>query len=274
MRRSAVLVFCAALASGQNPLLQTAWNTIKEGLAEKSLEKRRRAILSLGLVGADPRGLAMLETLVRDNDPEIRETAVIALGETRAPAAVPLLKVELKDEHGEAAFNAAKALWDMGDHSGRDIIVAVMRGEVKDTSNPVKEGMRDAKSKLHNPAALAIMGVKEVGGLMLGPFGMGIPVIQELLKDGGAAARTAAVTTLAADTSPATIRNLEDALADKNWVVRAAAIRALVQRNATQTAPMIELLLSDKNDTVKYMAAGAVIRLSAAPPASDPHPPR
>jgi hypothetical protein len=57
--------------------------------------------------------------------------------------------------------------------------------------------MRQAKHKLHNPGALAMMGVKESAGMFLGPVSMGITVFEELRKDGSASARTLATALLA-----------------------------------------------------------------------------
>ena len=46
---------------------------------------------------------------------------------------------------GEVAFAAAKALTDIGDPSGRPMLIAVLAGERKDTPSMMTNAMREAK---------------------------------------------------------------------------------------------------------------------------------
>ena len=54
----------------------------------------------------------------------------------------PALKAALDDPAGEVGFAAAKALWDMGDKTGRGFIEDVVAGQQKATDGGVKGALR------------------------------------------------------------------------------------------------------------------------------------
>ena len=65
-----------------------------------------------------------------DTDPSVRSIAVMELGDTADPAAVPLLLTALKDEAAEVRLQAAKALeafdgqtMDLAAHQGKIVVV-------------------------------------------------------------------------------------------------------------------------------------------------------
>jgi len=128
--------------------------------------------------------------------------------------------------------------------------------------------VRDAKNKLHNPAALARLGINEAAG-QLGPFSMGVWFAEELMKDKGATARTLSARLLATDPDPRSVQELENNLDDKSAAVRAAVARAVGQRGGPTDIPRLEPVLNDGNEGVRLMAAAAIVRLSepAAKPA-------
>ena len=129
----------------------TAWNLLVDGFNDKKLEHRQQAITAIGAIGPTPETIKLLEPALRDDDPLIRQTTAAVLGQMKFRHSIPLLKAALDDESGEVAFTAAKALWDMGDRTGRDIIEEVLTGERKDTPGLVDSAKRDARAKLHNP---------------------------------------------------------------------------------------------------------------------------
>src|SRR5215831_1112703 len=107
----------------------TAWNVLNEGFGNKNPEKKRQAITAIGSIGPIPESTKLLEQALHDNDPVIRQTAGAVLGQGKFRQSIPELKAALDDESGEVAFTAAKALWDMGDRSGREVIEEVLGGE-------------------------------------------------------------------------------------------------------------------------------------------------
>ena len=125
------------------------------------------------------------------------------MGEIGARQAIPMLKKALDDESGEVSFAAARALWQMGDQSGREILWAVLAGDQKTGPGMIQGGIRDAKRKMHSPAALAKIGISEAAGF-LGPFSMGVGFVEELVKDKGATARALSAKLLGSDSDPQT----------------------------------------------------------------------
>jgi HEAT repeat protein len=205
--------------------------------------------------------VSILEAALIDKEVEMRQTAAAALGDIKSRASIPKLKEALSDVAPEVSFTAARALWNMGDKSGRDIFMEVLAGERADSGGLLKSSMRDAKAKLHNPAALAMLGIKESAGMFLGPFAMGFTVFEELRKDASASARTLSAALLSTDDDPNTISSLEGALQDKNWIVRAAAAKALSARSSTGSVTKLVPLLEDKQEGARDIAAAAIIKL-------------
>lgn len=80
-------------------------------LASPHPEVKRRAIITVGRV-VNERGLALLDPLRNDADPEIVATAAFAMGQLKNPAAVSWLTQTMRAWRGnaDAAFEAARAL--------------------------------------------------------------------------------------------------------------------------------------------------------------------
>ena len=256
------MLITAGALSGASPV-ENAWKVITSATSSNSTVKRKQAVSALEIAGRDRRAVSIVEAALSDKEVEVRVAAVAVLCAVKSRSSMPKLRATLDDPAPEVSFAAARALWDLGDQTGRDILVAVALGDRASSSGLIREQMRDAVKKLHNPAALAVLGMKEGAGAFLGPFGMGILVIEELRKDGSAAARTLSVAALAHGTDPKTLDVLIDALSDKNWVVRAAAVKALATRGNAAMISKLEPSLHDKQEAVRYMAAAAIIRLSA-----------
>jgi HEAT repeat protein len=183
-----------------------------------------------------------------------------------AKDAIPQLKASLDDQSPEVSFTAAKALTDLGDDSGRDIIQAVMSGERTDKPSRLHGMMHEAKHRLR-PSQLALMGVKEASGVFLGPASMSIDAIQEAMKeskkDSAAPGRAAAAAILAKDADPYSLILLEWGLGDNNWAVRVAVAKALGERGNQQSIVKLSSLLSDEHHAVRYMAAASMVKLSS-----------
>jgi len=83
-----------------------------------------------------------------------------------------------------------------------------------------------------------------------------------LAGDKSASARALSASLLASDHSPASVRELRDALQDKNPAVRAAAAKALGRHPCRSVVEDLHGLLDEKKDEVKYMAAASLLRIS------------
>lgn len=242
---------------------KTAWDVLRTGLTEKNPERRRQAVTAIGSIGLDNDAIQLVESALRDSDSLVRQTAAAELGQMKARQSIPALKTALDDEWPEVAFAAAKALWDMGDKSGLDLIEDVLTGQQKSNEGGVKGALRDAKRKLRDPKAVTVMGLKEASGILLGPFNIGIIAAEQVFKDGATGGRILATIMLAQNCDAESVRLLEwSTINDKSWAVKAASAKALGQCSNRDAIPTLEQNLSDSNEAVKCMAAGAIIRLS------------
>src|ERR1700694_4660106 len=193
-----VLVSQAGMLYGQPNV--TGWDILSQGANDKNPERRKQAMVAIGSIGLAPEAIKLTEsTLLNDEDPVVRQTAAATLGQMKSKQSIPALQKALDDAYGEVAFQAAKALWDMGDRSCRATLQDVLTGERKDTTGFVDGAMRDAKAKLHSPRALAKIGIKEASGALLGPFSLGVNAATEMMKDSGATGRAFAATLLGQD---------------------------------------------------------------------------
>jgi HEAT repeat protein len=261
-----IVLFLTATCVFAQPPDETAWRILDHGVHDTNPIKRRQAILAMSLVRPLPRPVALLEQGLDDKDAGVREAACATLGEIKSRSSIPKLQMALADAVPEVIFAAAKALYNMGDSTGREVIAAVLLGEQTDASGFVSGSIRSMKLKLHDPKALMMIGIKEGAGFA-GPFGMGVPITEGLLKDNQSSGKTVAALLLANDRTPESLGALKDALADKNWTVRAAAARAIGTRDAANLYTNLAMLLEDKRDEVEFSAAAAMIRLKQPLPA-------
>jgi HEAT repeat protein len=245
-----------------------AWDLLNHGLTDGGTARRIQTVTALGSIGPASHVVNLLEVGLADKEVTVRMTAAAALGEMQARSAMPRLRQALDDVSAEVDFAAAQALWKMGDQSGREILWGVLAGDRKSGPGLIQGEVRNAKNKLHDPAAMARLGVGEAAGL-LGPFSIGVWFGEELMKDKGAAARTLCARLMATDSDPRSIQELESNLDDKSSAVRAAVARSIGQRGGPSEIPKLEPVLSDGNEGVRLMAAAAIVRLSQ-PPAKVP----
>jgi HEAT repeat protein len=245
--------------SSENPG-ESAWQVLNEALSGDDSSKRTEAVAALSVVGARAPVTELIESFLHDKESSVRQAAVVTLGELKSRRSIPKLRQALDDNADEVSFSAARVLWDMRDTSGRLVLIEVLAGERGASEGAVHGQIRELKKKIKNPAALALFGVKQAG--VLGPFGIGLSLAEELRKDRSASARILAADALASDRNPGTPQELEVALADKSWAVRAAAAQALAKRGYRHSILALNHLLADKNDIVKYTAAGAIVHLT------------
>jgi HEAT repeat protein len=245
---------------------ERAWQTLQRGLEDGNPAKRITAVFALSVVKPQPRPVKMVESMLQDKDFGVRQAACATLGEIRARTSIPLLRAALEDRAPEVVFAAAKALYSMGDATGRDVLTEILLGDQKGASGFVSSSLRDAKLKLHDPKALLLVGVNQAAAL-LGPFGAGVPIAEQLLKDGQASGKTIAALLLVTDSSVESRDAFRLALNDRNWTVRVAATRAIALRGIREFYADMASLLDDKREEVTYAAAAAMIRLKQPAPA-------
>lgn len=260
-------------------LAAQAWSILHEGAASHSLRKRTDAIAALSSMQGDPGAIKLIEAGLVDKNLDVRRIAAAALGNMDAKEAIPALKKATDDPDPTVSFAAAEALWKMGDRSGAEIFYAVVLGNRHAAHGPVSSNINDAKKTLHDPKALALIGINEGSGALLGPFSEGITIAEVLAKDRSSSSRALSASLLGQHPTPDTEKILEDALADKNVAVRAAAARALGGFDDPALIKRLAPLMDAKGtplikpvDSVRYMASAAIIRLlhkqKAAPPAT------
>ncbi|HTW65296.1 MAG TPA: HEAT repeat domain-containing protein [Bryobacteraceae bacterium] len=246
---------------------KSAWDVLKPGIADTNPLNRRQAVTATGSIGLDPEAVRLVEEEMKsDKDPLIRATAAAELGEMRSRQSFPALLAALDDPAGEVRFAAAKALWDMGNKSGRGFIEDVVAGQQKATDGGVKGALRRADRLRYDPKKMTVIGLKSASGALLGPFNIGVLAAEQVLKNGAVAARMEALNLLAEDCDAQTFKLLEtSATGAKTWAEKAAAAKALGRCGNREAIPTLEQNLSDSNVAVKYMSAAAIIRLSRSP---------
>jgi HEAT repeat protein len=246
-----------------DPPQVTAWKEIYQAFQDPNPDHRRQALLALAVVGSsDERAVKLAERLIKnDKDPQVRAGAAMALGEMKATDAIPTLQEALKDTN-EVAFAAAKALANMGDASGREMLIAVLSKQRSDSPGILANAKRDAMQKLRHPRQLALMGAENTTGAFFPPASMGLMAVDNTLQMKGKSSRAMAVTYLAKDPDPYAVTVLEWALADDDVEVRVAAAKGLAERGNGHSIPKLQFLLDDGHSSVRTMAGAAILRIS------------
>lgn len=249
--------------SFEGSLISECWGTLRRGTQEGNSEKRQFAAAALSLIAERHKSAREMATalLTGDKESEVRTFMAASLGEDKVRAAIPALRQALDDSSAPVVFAAAKALWDMGDHSGSVVFRQVLLGRRKEGTSLIDGALAEAKHRLHNPRGLAMMGIKEATGAFFGPGEMAISFAQEELKDKGAPSRAFSASALAQDRTLAARQALEAGLQDSSPLVRAACCKSLAVLRARSALPYIEPLIEDKHEGVQCMAAAAVIGL-------------
>ena len=245
---------------------KTAWDVLKPGLADTNPLTRRQAVTATGSIGLDPEAVRLVEAALKDNDSLIRATAAGELGEMKSRQSFPVLKAALDDTAGEVGYAAAKALWDMGDKTGRGFLEDVVAGQQNATDGGVKGALHRANRLRYDPKAMAVLGAKSASGALLGPFNIGVLAAEQVFKNGAVAVRMQALNLLAQECDAQTFKLLEAAATDdKTWAEKATAAKALGRCDNPDAIPKLEQNLSDSNAAVRFMSAATIIRLSGEP---------
>lgn len=260
----------SAAPASHTELAVKARSVLDGGLADKDFSKRRESVLSLGLLPpGDPYTWTSLAAAVKDKDDRVRGAAVETLDSFDDKRAIPALKLALEDAIPEIAFAAASALYRLGDSSGRNVLQAVLSGDVRTKSTYLSGQKRAAMQALTSPRAL-MSGTfhRGLGFVPLPGLGEGVAMVEGMVKGEGSSGRTAVALLLAKDKDQDTETLLLLSLKDKDWPVRAAAASAIGIRGKPALRADLAPLLDDEKFPVRCRAAAAYLRLDsgAAPP--------
>jgi len=235
-------------------------------LQSGDFERRRQALSALSIIpGSNREAVERVERVLKeDKDDRVREQAAWALGQMKAKRAIPALRAAL-DDHGEVAFAAAKSLIDLGDNSGRDMLVAVLAGRRTASPGMLTNAVREAQHRIKHPEGMILLGAETAAGTMFGPAGMGMAAIEQTaqLHSKGSPARAAAAAYLAKDPEAYSVSLLEWALQDDSRLVRIEAAKGLGLRGTASSIAKLEPLLRDDHNAVRTMAAAAIIRIAS-----------
>jgi HEAT repeat protein len=198
------------------PWDSSAWDALRSGMDDKDAQHRKTAIAAIGTIGDDSEAVKLVERGLRDKDSEVRQTAAATLGAMGAHDAIPNLQAAL-DDNPEVSFTAAKALWDLGDSSSRNIVQAVMLGKLKD--KPPK--LVNAQQTPDRADAVAIL-AKDPDPSSLG-------LLERALGDKNWAMRLAVAKALGERGNEQTLAKLSPLLTDEHPAVRYMAAASMVK---------------------------------------------
>lgn len=234
-----------------------AWSILKDGIGDKSADKRAKAVHALGLLTADRRAEEMAQRALSDLNPDVRVEAATALGQMGAVSARPKLRSALDDKEVKVVLAAANALYELKDPVAYDVYYAVLTGERKSSSGLVHSELNTLKDRREAEKLALETGIGFV------PFGgMGWEAWKTVTKDDTSPVRAAAAEKLAHDPDPKSAAALAESCADRKWRVRAAAVTAIARRGDSALLRPLKPLLFDSNDSVRFDAAAAIVRLS------------
>ena len=254
-------------------LQDAAWSMLTRAVTDpKRSETRIQALAALGLLDSNPRSQKLIEDAMLDRDVDVRTAAALAAGQTHSPSITSPLRRLLDDKEPQVAFAAALSLWKMDDHSGEDILMAVIDGERRASPTLINGTEHTISKDLHSPSTLAKIGALEASGMLLGPFGFGITAYEYIRKNGGDTARVNAIDAISQEKTEPIRKELTAALTDKDPGVRAAAAKALDRYHQFETSAAIAKLFDDPKPPVRYTAAAAyLISTNSSPASPDPN---
>ena len=256
------LIFAAAAACQPNPAEQLSSDLIEKALGDKNPDVRKQAALALSLGGPREPFQSKLVALLDDKDVEVRLATISSLVDLKTKSGMAALHKALNDEVPEVSFAAAKALYNLNDHAGKEALLSVVSGETRVSSGFISKQKRDAIRMMHTPKTMALFALRQgVGFAPIPGLGEGISSLQGLLSDPGVSGRALAALLLAKEKDEATLMALREALSDRDWSVRAAAVHSLALRNDLTIQADLVPLLDDKKEAVRLRAASAYLRL-------------
>jgi HEAT repeat protein len=243
---------------------ERAWRILTEGVNAKKFSDRIIALKAMADLGPNPKGVRLLEALLKDRDPDLRAQAATTLGAMKSRVALPALRVALNDEAPQVSFAAAKSLWQLGDNAGRRVLLNVLQGDKGTKDGFVASHKREAQHELEDKKSLVVMGAEKSAGQFLpGPLGMGVGLAKQQFLGGTDLARADCADLLSRRPDKATMLALRAALMDRDWSVRTAAAVALGKLARPGTQQWLEYALDDGKAAVRDAAAVGILRMSS-----------
>lgn len=240
-----------------------AWKMLNMAAASPKVRQRSDALSAMSILKANSRAVARMTEGLSDKDEGVRTLAANSLGDMESRSAIPALRKAMDDSSPIVSFAAAKSLWKLGDHSGREMFYEVLAGRRKTEPGFVKSHVNEVKKDIHDPKTLALIGINQASGQFLGPFSMGVSMVEEYAKNTSSPVQALCANLLSQDDSPDTIEQLARALGNNNWTVRAAAAKALANMHDLKVIPKLDdMMSSDKESAVRLAAAAAILKLT------------
>jgi HEAT repeat protein len=244
-----------------------AWTTLANALKDpKHPDVRIQALAALGTLNNNARAGNLITATMKDPDYDVRTASILAAGQTKDRNLTTPLRNMLDDNEPQVAFTAATTLWKMNDHSGEDILVAVVNGDRKATAG-LKDSTRHTIAKdLHSPSTLARIGALQGASILLGPFGFGITAYEYMRKNGVDTSRATAIDLISEEKTGPIRSTLIAALEDKDPAVRAAAAKALGHSyHDKEVSDALLPVFDDNKRPVRLTAAAAYLNATSSP---------
>lgn len=255
-------------AAAPTGIYDQSWQMLDTAAISENVRIRTDVIAALSSMEGDEKAIHLIENGLDDRHSQVRRISASSLGTMHATEAIPHLKQAMNDKNAGVSFAAAEALWKMGNQDGAPIFYAVLLGNHQVEPGFITSHVNDAWNELHDPTALADIGIGEASGALLGPFSEGVTLARELAKDRGAKARALSATLLGEHPNPGSEKILQDMLNDRNLAVQVSVAKALGGFGDPVLIERIAPLLGERGeplfkraDAVRFMAAAAIIRL-------------
>lgn len=225
--------------SGTQPEKEVA--VLLSQLRDNRPEVRESAVRDLARTG-DPRAVEpLIEVLARDPDANVRRSAAYALGRFRDPRAIEPLIVSLKDERPEVCVNAIFALAQMEEPDGANRLEAL-------TAALSHHDLHVCRAAA---VALAVLGDRRA-----------VAPLRLALKDKRSIVRSGAAFALGFLSDQRAVPDLLDALGDARPEVREAVIASLDLLGDPRAVPALQRVARDDPDpTIREQASTALRNL-------------
>lgn len=217
----------------------------------------------------DPRVVAALVEALKDSDKEVRESAMQALANMRAPEALEPIRGSLKDTNPSVRQQAASALGQYRDRSSVDALVGALQdsspdvreqavfalGQIRDSraAGPLGQALKDSNAQVREQAAFALGQLRSQEA---------VESLTAALRDQSANVREQAAFALGQIRDRRAVEPLLGALKDESASVREQAAFALGQLRDPRAAEALTAALKDANVEVRRQAAFALGQLS------------
>ena len=236
---------------------------LNAAVASDRVRDRSDGLSAISILKSDRHAIQLVTHALQDKDETIRTLAASSLGGISARSAIPALRAAMNDPSPVVSFAAAQSLWRLGDRSGRELFYEVLTGERKTKPGLIKQNVDQIKKDVHDPKTLALIGIDQASGAFLGPFSMGVSVLEAYAKNTSSPVQAYCASLLAQDATPDTIEQLSLALSNNNWTVRAAAAKALADMHERKVIPKLEeMMQTDKESAARLAAASAIVKLT------------